>query len=63
MRTFNAVQIVVLVLILPFIIGWLYKGPFPYSHGVLWIAITLEVVGFCVLVAGVRELIDDWYAN
>jgi len=61
MRTFNSVQIVVLVLILPFIIGWLQNGPFPYAHGIKWIAIALEVGGFGMLVAGVRSLMEDWY--
>ena len=59
MKIFNSFQLTILFSVFPFIIGWLAKGPFPYSTAVFWIAIAAYIFHFMVMVACVRNTIDD----
>ena len=46
LRGFNAFQLVTLFSALPYIIGWLYTGPFPFSIAALVTAIAAYVILF-----------------
>ena len=59
MYAFNAVQLVFLFSCLPFIIGWLHKGPFVYSTGIMWLTIAFYVSEFVWLcVAATQNLYE-----
>jgi hypothetical protein len=47
LRVFNAFQVVTLFSALPYIIGWLYTGPFPFSVAAFVTAIIVYAILFC----------------
>lgn len=59
MREFNAFQAVVLFAIWPFLIGWPARGPFPFSFGVMWLAIVAYAIGFIAMCASVVRAMSD----
>lgn len=60
MKLFNSFQAVVLFALWPYAISWLMRtpSPFAYATGAGWLAIIAYLVGFCGMVAAVRESID-----
>ena len=57
-RGFNAFQLVSFFAGLPFVIGWLNGGPFPYSTALMWSAVVAYLVLFVVLCVAVFNLVD-----
>lgn len=46
LRAFNAFQLTSLFAGMPYLIGWLAKGPFPFSVAAMWTAIIIYAVLF-----------------
>ncbi len=58
MRTFNAVQMVVLFALWPFLAQWINDASFIASGIVFWIMIIAYLIGFIGLIIAVRIAID-----
>lgn len=58
-KLFNSFQITCLFAVGPFIMGWLWGGPFPYSIACFWLSAIIYLCLFGVHVAGVFSLMDD----
>ncbi len=44
MKVFNAIQLVILFMCLPFLIAWLHTATFPFAGAAFWAAICGDVV-------------------
>ena len=55
MLAFNAFQVVVLFMVLPFIINWLHTGPFTGAGALVWIAVVTYVAMFCFMVGNTAK--------
>jgi hypothetical protein len=58
-RVFNAFQVVTLFSALPYLIGWLYTGPFPFSVAAFVTAIVVYVALFIWQVFAMVESFGD----
>lgn len=58
MRVFNAFQVVVLFIAMPWIIGWLKTASFTCSEAVFYVACAVYVIGFVMMVACVSEAME-----
>jgi hypothetical protein len=59
LKLFNAFQIVTLFAALPYIIGWLYTAPFPFSIAALATAVVVYVILFGWNVFAMSESFGD----
>jgi len=60
MKLFNAIQLVILFAVMPFIDTWLWSGPFHYSFGVFILAVICHLLLFGWLVFMVWSNFCEW---
>jgi len=58
MKLFNAFQIVILLAIFPYIIGWLKAEPFAYSAPLAWVCIVAYLIEFGMVIFCVHDTLD-----
>lgn len=61
MRLFNAIQIVALFALWPFLLVWLSNGAtFPGRELALVVGVVIYLCGCCAIVGAIYESIADW---
>ena len=59
MKVFNAIQITALMACAPFVIGWLAKGPFPYSTAIMWASALGYFAGLVFQTAATHHIMSE----